>query len=49
MDIPEPDAPKANEVFVAVEYAPINQSEQLNDTCFALECAYTNCYFFCMR
>jgi NADPH:quinone reductase-like Zn-dependent oxidoreductase len=29
VDIPEPDAPKANEVLVAVEYAPINQSERL--------------------
>jgi NADPH:quinone reductase-like Zn-dependent oxidoreductase len=27
VDIPEPDSPKANEVLVAVEYAPINQSE----------------------
>ncbi len=30
--IPDPDAPKANEVLVAVEYAPINQSEQLKIT-----------------
>ncbi len=29
VDLPDPDAPKANEVLVAVEYAPINQSEQL--------------------
>jgi NADPH:quinone reductase-like Zn-dependent oxidoreductase len=29
VDIPEPDPPKVNEVLVAVEYAPINQSEQL--------------------
>ncbi|HEX2681019.1 MAG TPA: zinc-dependent alcohol dehydrogenase family protein [Candidatus Dormibacteraeota bacterium] len=29
VDISEPDAPKTNEVLAAVEYAPINQSEQL--------------------
>lgn len=29
VDTPDPDAPKASEVLVAVEYAPINQSEQL--------------------
>ena len=28
-DIPEPDSPKPNEVLVAVEYSPINHSEQL--------------------
>ena len=28
VDLPDPDAPKSNEVLVAVEYAPINQSEQ---------------------
>src|SRR5713101_364448 len=29
VDIPEPDAPKADELLVAVEYAPINNSELL--------------------
>jgi len=29
VEIPDPEAPQANEVLVAVEYAPINQSEQL--------------------
>jgi NADPH:quinone reductase-like Zn-dependent oxidoreductase len=29
VETPEPDAPKADEVLVAVEYAPINQSELL--------------------
>jgi NADPH:quinone reductase-like Zn-dependent oxidoreductase len=29
VDIPEPDAPKTNEVLIAVEYAPINHSEEL--------------------
>jgi len=28
-DIPEPNSPKPNEVLVAVEYAPINHSEEL--------------------
>ena len=28
-DIPEPDSPKPDEVLVAVEYAPINHSEEL--------------------
>ena len=29
VDLPEPEAPKADEVLVAVEYAPINHSEIL--------------------
>ena len=32
VDVPEPGAPKADEVLAAVEYAPINHSEILKIT-----------------